>query len=124
MVLLANPEAQVGELWHVTLIMLLWLLLMIGFNIFLAKYLPVMESIVLVLHVVAFFAFLILFWITAERASTREVFTSWSNGGGWSSTGVPAPIGLFTPLWCFIGPDAGMHMSEELKTLLSCFPRP
>jgi amino acid transporter len=24
-------------------------------------------------------------------------------------------IGLTSPIWCFIGPDAGAHMSEELK---------
>lgn len=123
LVLLVNPEAQIGELWHVTLIMFLWLFLMIGFNIFLAQHLPLAEGIILVLHVLAFFAFLVLFWSMAERSPVEEVFTTWTNGGGWSSMGVSALVGLSTPLWCFIGPDAGAHMSEELKDASAVLPK-
>ncbi|KAF2029012.1 amino acid permease-like protein [Setomelanomma holmii] len=123
MVLLAYPDAEIGKLWHVTLIMFLWLFLMVSFNIFFAQYLPLAEGIVLVLHVVAFFAFLVLFWATAERASADQVFTSWTNGGGWSSMGVSALVGLSTPLWCFIGPDAGAHMSEELRDASIVLPK-
>ncbi|KAF2686929.1 amino acid permease-like protein [Lentithecium fluviatile CBS 122367] len=123
MALLVNPEAQIGSLWHVTLIMFLWLFLMIGFNIFLAQHLPVAEGIILVLHVFAFFAFLIFFWTMADRSPADEVFTTWTNGGEWSSMGVSALVGLATPLWCFIGPDAGAHMSEELKDASAVLPK-
>ncbi|KAJ8107514.1 hypothetical protein OPT61_g8810 [Boeremia exigua] len=123
MVLLVHPEAQIGELWHVTLIMMLWLLLMIGFNIFLAQHLPLAEGIVLVLHVLAFFAFLILFWTMADRSPAGEVFTTFHDGGSWGSLGISALVGLSTPLWCFIGPDAGAHMSEELKDASVVLPR-
>jgi choline transport protein len=51
----------------------------------------------------------------AERSPAEEVFASWTNGGGWSSMDVSALIGRYTPLWCFIGPDTGAHVSEELK---------
>ncbi|KAF2999362.1 hypothetical protein E8E13_006068 [Curvularia kusanoi] len=122
MVLLVNPEAHIGKLWHVTLIMMLWLLLMIGFNIFLAQHLPLADGIVLVLHVFAFFAFLILFWTMTER-SPAEVFTTFHDGGGWGSLGLSALVGLATPLWCFTGPDAGAHMSEELKDASVILPR-
>jgi choline transport protein len=123
MVLLAYPDAEIGKLWHVTLLMMLWLILMVGFNIFLAQHLPLAEGIVLVLHVFAFFAFLILFWTMAERSPAEEVFTTWTNGGEWSSMGVSALVGLSTPLWCFIGPDAGAHMSEELKDASVVLPK-
>lgn len=123
MILLVNPEAEIGELWHVTLIMMLWLFLMVGFNIFLAQHLPLAEGIVLVLHVFAFFAFLILFWTMAEQSPADEVFTSFYDGGGWGSLSVSALVGLSTPLWCFIGPDAGAHMSEELKDASVVLPK-
>ena len=123
MVKLANPEAHVGELWHVTLIMMLWLFLMIGFNIFLAQHLPLAEGLVLVLHVLGFFAFLILFWTMAERSPGKEAFTTFYDGGGWGSLSVSALVGLATPLWCFIGPDAGAHMSEELKDASIILPK-
>ncbi|KAH6838420.1 amino acid permease-like protein [Alternaria rosae] len=110
MVLLAYPDAQIGELWHVTLLMMLWLFLMIGFNIFLAQHLPLAEGIVLVLHVFAFFAFLILFWTMAERLPAEEVFTTWTNGGEWSSR-------------ARVCSDAGAHMSEELKDASVVLPK-
>ena len=37
--------------------------------------------------------------------------------------GVSALVGLSTPLWCFIGPDAGAHMSEELKDASVVLPK-
>ncbi|KAF2659732.1 amino acid permease-like protein [Lophiostoma macrostomum CBS 122681] len=123
MVLLVNPDAQIGELWHITLMMFLFLFLIIGFNIFAAQHLPLAEGIILVLHVLGFFAFLILFWTMAERSPSKEVFTTWTDGGGWGSLGTSALVGLATPLWCFIGPDAGAHMSEELKDASVVLPR-
>ncbi|KAH8633397.1 hypothetical protein IG631_12031 [Alternaria alternata] len=59
----------------------------------------------------------------AERSPAEEVFTTWTNGGEWSSMGVSALVGLSTPLWCFIGPDAGAHMSEELKDASVVLPK-
>lgn len=46
-----------------------------------------------------------------------------SNGGGWPSTGLSCLIGLSSPIWCFIGPDAGAHMSEELKDASITLPK-
>ena len=46
-----------------------------------------------------------------------------SDGGGWGNVGVSCLVGLATPVWCFIGPDAGAHMSEELKDASLHLPR-
>jgi amino acid transporter len=59
----------------------------------------------------------------AERSPAKEVFTTWTDGGGWGSLGTSALVGLATPLWCFIGPDAGAHMSEELKDASVVLPK-
>jgi len=123
MVLLAYPDSKIGELWHITLLMVLSIVLMVSFNIFFTKHLPLVEIIMLVLHVIVFFIFLILFWTMAKRQPTKMVFTTWTNYGGWSSTGLSAFVGLSTPLWCFIGPDAGVHMAEELKDASSLLPK-
>lgn len=37
--------------------------------------------------------------------------------------GLSCLIGLSTPVWCFIGPDAGAHMSEELRDASLQLPR-
>lgn len=47
----------------------------------------------------------------------------YSDGGGWNSTILSCLVGLATPIWCFIGPDAGAHMSEELKDASLQLPR-
>jgi choline transport protein len=53
----------------------------------------------------------------------RVPLTISSNGGGWSSTGLSCLVGLASPIWCFIGPDAGAHMSEELKDASITLPK-
>lgn len=53
----------------------------------------------------------------------KTVLTSRSDGGGWGNKGLSCLVGLATPIWCFIGPDAGAHMSEELKDASLQLPR-
>lgn len=52
-----------------------------------------------------------------------SILTRPSDGGGWNSIGLSCLVGLATPIWCFIGPDAGAHMSEELKDASLQLPR-
>ncbi|RMZ03211.1 hypothetical protein D0860_06899 [Hortaea werneckii] len=122
MILLVNPDAQFAELWQITLLLFLFLLLTVGFNIFFAGSLPLAEGIVLFLHVFAFFAFLLTLWIMADHAPASEVFTTFRDPG-WGSQGLSCLVGLTSPIWCFIGPDAGAHMSEELKDASRQLPK-
>ncbi|KAK0933469.1 hypothetical protein LTR29_014929 [Friedmanniomyces endolithicus] len=115
MVVLVNPDADVSMLWQTTLMVFLFVLLTVGFNVFFAHHLPLAEGIVLFLHVFAFFAFMLTLWIMADHAPAAQVFTTFNGGGGWGNMGLSCLVGLATPIWCFIGPDAGAHMSEELK---------
>ena len=89
--------------------------LIVAFNIWGAHHLPLAEGIILFAHIFGFFAFLIIFWVMAEHAPAEKVFTEFYDGGGWGSKGLSTLIGLTSAIWCFIGPDAGAHMSEELK---------
>ncbi|KAK5681067.1 hypothetical protein LTS10_006827 [Elasticomyces elasticus] len=115
MVLLIYPDSTVSDLWKATLIIWLFVLLTVGFNIFFARHLPLAEGIVLFLHIFAFFAFLLVMWIMADHVPASQVFTTFHDGGNWNNIGLSCLVGLTTPIWCFIGPDAGAHMSEELK---------
>jgi len=123
MTLLINPNANVSTLWQTTLIIFLFLILTFGFNLFLAKYLPLAEGVVLVVHTVGFFAFLLTLWVLSDHTPAYQVFTEFQDGGGWGSVGLSTIVGISTPLWCFIGPDAGAHMSEELKDASLQLPR-
>ncbi|CAK4031655.1 amino acid transporter [Lecanosticta acicola] len=115
LITLVNPNADVDQLWQVTLLIYAFIALSVAFNIFFAQHLPLAEGIILFVHVFGFFVFLLAFWIMGDHASASDVFTTFHDGGGWGNIGLSCLVGLATPVWCFIGPDAGAHMSEELK---------
>lgn len=123
MVLLVYPDATVASLWQTALLIWAIMILAFAFNIFAAKYLPLAESIVLVIHVLGFLAFLIAMWAFGHHAPVEKVFTKFNDGGGWGSVGLSTLVGFGSPLWFFIGPDAGAHMSEELRDASLTLPR-
>ena len=86
-----------------------------SFNMFCARALPVTEAILAVIQVGGFFVFLIDLWVTSEHASARDVFINFEDNGGWGNKGLSALVGITSPLWAFLGPDSGTHMSEELR---------
>ncbi len=85
------------------------------FNTFLAKKLPLIENLILVIYVVGFFATIIPLWVTAPRSSAKAVFLEFSNGGNWSSTGTSVMIGLLTPMTSLLGLDCMVHMCESYR---------
>ena len=93
-----------------------------AFNVFCARALPLTELVFTVVHLVGFFAFLAVLWATSEHAPASVVFTQFEDYGGWGNKGLSTLVGITTPLWCFLGPDAGAHMSEELKNSARVLP--
>ena len=122
LVYLKNADADFSRLWQTTLLIMAFLVAAVLFNLFLAKQLPLAEGIFLIVHIFGFFAFLIVLWTMSEHAPASEVFGQFQNYGAWSTTGVSTLVGITTPLWCFLGPDAGAHMSEELKDASRVLP--
>ena len=83
------------------------------FNTVLAKRLPIVETIVLVIHFGGFFGYFIALWVcsSGKRASPSQVFTSFENSGGWSNQGIATLIGTTGALFSLIGPDSAVHMA-------------
>ena len=123
LVLLKDENANIATLWQTTLLIMAFLVIACSFNIWLARTLPMAEGIFLMLHIFGFFAFLIVLWVMSDHASASDVFTKFDDLGGWGNTGLSTLVGITTPLWCFLSPDAGAHMSEELKDAGSVLPR-
>lgn len=122
LVYLKNPDADFGALWQFALLVMLILLLSGAFNIFGTRALPTAEGIFLIIHVLGYFAFLIVFWVMSDHSPAKEVFTTFADEGNWGSNGLATLVGITTPLWSFLGPDAGSHMSEEMKDAGSVLP--
>ncbi|KAI5369214.1 putative amino acid/polyamine transporter I [Septoria linicola] len=92
------------------------------FNTVLAVRLPLVECIILILHIAGFFAVFIPLWMLSPRAHPDVLF-SFTNNGGWPTQGIASMIGLTTLLTALIGYDRSVHMSDELLDASWTMPR-
>lgn len=122
LVILNNPD-YIPEKWHGTLLTFAVATFSVFFNTFLVKRLPLVEGIVLILHIFGFFGVLITLWVLGPRASASEVFTTFNNYGGWSSDGLSAVVGVLAVMIPLLGADGAVHMSEELRDASKVLPR-
>ncbi|OCK80861.1 amino acid transporter [Lepidopterella palustris CBS 459.81] len=118
-----NNDSYVPHRWHTTLLVIAIMTFCQLFNTFLARRLPLVEGIILILHICGFFAILIPLWVLGKRSNAHEVFTTFTDGGGWGSTGLSCLVGMLSPIFSFIGPDSATHMSEELRDASKSLPR-
>ncbi|KAL2404101.1 putative amino-acid permease [Exophiala dermatitidis] len=118
-----NYPNYVPERWHGTLLTFAVASFSVFFNTFLVKKLPLVEGIVLIVHVFGFFGVLITLWVLGPRASAHEVFTTFNNYGGWSSDGLSAVVGILAVMIPLLGADGAVHMSEELRDASKVLPR-
>jgi len=109
--------------WHGTLLVIAIAAFCIIFNSFLAKKLPMIEGLVLILHLVGFFAVLIPLWVLSPRLSASDVFGTITNLGGWPTNGVAFMVGLLTPVYTLLGADSAVHMSEEIRDASLTLPK-
>lgn len=81
-----NNESYVYERWHGTLLTIAIVLFVCIFNTFLARYLPLVESLVLCLHIVGFVAILVPLWVLGPKGDSHEIWTTFEDLGGWGSS--------------------------------------
>ena len=72
----------------------LWLLGLIAFHVT-----------AFAIHIMAYFAFIIPIWVNAPRASSQQVWTDFSNSGGWSNLGLSVMIGQLSGIYTQVGID-------------------
>lgn len=103
-----TPQPYQGTLlvWAVTVFCVV-------FNVFLAKRLPFVEGVLLIIYVVGFFVIIIPLWVLAPVSDAHEVFTTFNNAGGWSSKGVAVMVGMGGVVPSLAGFDCAVHMGES-----------
>jgi choline transport protein len=74
-------------------------------NVFGSKILPHWQNAVFAIHIMAYFAFIIPIWVNAPRASSQQVWTGFSNSGGWSSLGLSVMTGQLSGIYTQVGID-------------------
>jgi len=100
----------VFERWHGTMLVIAIAVFSAIFNTFLAKKLPTVEVIILIIYVLGFFAIIIPLWVLAPLGNAHDIFTEFTNAGGWSSTGTAFMVGLSGIIVSFGGFDCAVHM--------------
>lgn len=68
LLVLNYPSTYTYESWHGTLLMIAMGLFSVFFNTVLARKLPMIEALVLLIHIGAFFGILVTLWVLAPRA--------------------------------------------------------
>lgn len=117
-----NYPTYEPQTWHGTLITIAIAAFSATFNTFFAKKLPLIEAIVVVLHVCAFVGIIVSLWVLAPLGDA-SVFTNFTDDAGWGSLGTSALAGLTAGILPLIGADAAVHMSEELRDAGKTLPR-
>jgi len=111
------------EPWQTTLIFYAVMAFALFVNTYLASQLPVVEGMILIVHLLGFLAILIPLVYLAPHGTPSEVFKNFVNEGGWSTQGLSFFIGLVTSVFSLLGMDAAAHMAEEIQNAATIVPR-
>ena len=80
-----------------------------------AKQLPVVEIIILIVHIVGLFAIIIPLLVMAPTRNDGHVaLLEFYNGGNWPTVGLATMIGMLTQLGSMLGFDCAVHMGTFL----------
>ena len=118
-----NNPSYTPQRWQGTLLAIALASISLFFNSALAKNLPSIEGVLLLLHVSGFIAILVTLWALAPHSSSRDVFNKFNDGGDWHSMALAALVGILSPTVSLIGPDAVVHVSEEVRNASKTVPQ-
>lgn len=99
-----NPSYSFPR-WHASLLVIGAVLIAFVGNVYGAKVLHVWQNAVFAIHVLAYFAFIIPIWVNAPRATSAEVWTEFSNSGGWPTLGLSVLAGQLSGVVSQVGVD-------------------
>lgn len=88
--------------WQGTLFVFAVTLVVLVVNVWGSRAMPVMQNIMLIVHIGAFLAIMIIFWVLSPHNTAEVVFTQFTNSGGWSSTGLSLMIGQISAIYTLI----------------------
>ena len=99
--------------WHGTLLFYAVMAVCLFINTLTASWLPTIEGLMFITHIVSFFGILVPLIYFAPHGSASDVFATFVNGGGWNSNGISFFVGIITSVYAFLGADAACHMGTS-----------
>lgn len=91
------PTNWQGTLMVIAVTILVWVM-----NVFGTRAMPLVQNIMLVIHVFGFLAIIIVLWVLSPRATTEVTFTQFTNSGGWNSMGLTLMVGQISAVYACI----------------------
>ncbi|KAI0179386.1 amino acid transporter [Hypoxylon sp. FL1284] len=119
---MGNPSYE-PLAWQKTLLLWASIAFAVFFNTIISNALPKIEGLVLILHVLGFFAILVPLVYLSPHADPKDVFTVFRNEGGWQTQGLSFMLGMISSVFNFLGADGAVHMSEEIQNAAVIVPR-
>lgn len=105
--LVLNYPNYINERWHGTLLFYAVILFALFVNTYLGRFLPQIESVVLLFHVLGFFGILIPLAYLSPHQPADFVFTKFLNVGEWNTKGLSFFVGLVSAMNSFPGKFMG-----------------
>ncbi|CAH0037138.1 unnamed protein product [Clonostachys rhizophaga] len=112
-----------AQTWQGTLMLWMCILIAVTINTVVSSLLPKIEGMILILHIIGFFAILITLTTFGANASAADVFLTFRNEGMWPSQGLSWFVGLLGCVFSFAGVDCSFHMCEEVRNPSVAVPR-
>jgi choline transport protein len=110
------------EAWHGTLLVFAVSVFNLVFNIYFIKQLPLIEAVMLFVHVAGFIVIVAVLWATGPIGAAKEVFTTFNDYGGWNNNGLATMAGTVAAVVGFLGADAAVHLAEEVRDASKIVP--
>ncbi|CAI7598346.1 unnamed protein product [Penicillium crustosum] len=101
--------------WQGTLFVFAMIAVIYFFNVYAASWIPRIQNLLLALHLICWVVIVVVLFAMAPHNSATTVFTSFHNGGNWSTMSISLMIGQITAIYGSLSSDATAHMSEEVK---------
>ncbi|KAF4463709.1 amino acid polyamine transporter I [Fusarium albosuccineum] len=112
-----------AQTWQGTLMMWMCVLIAVLINTVVSSMLPKLEGMILILHIIGFFAVLITLVTFGAHGDASDVFLQFRNEGMWPTQGLSWFVGLLGCVFSFVGVDSSFHMCEEVKNPSLAVPR-
>ena len=102
LIILNHPD-YVPHTWHGTLLCWAVIAVAVFINTVISGLLPMIEGLILVFHILGFFAVLVPLVYLSPHGSTASVFQTSLNQGGWPTQGLSYCVGFIGNVATFVG---------------------
>jgi choline transport protein len=112
LIVLNNLDTYIYQSWHGTLLTIAVIVFASLFNTLLAVRLPMIEGVLLILHLAGLFAIIIPLWVMAPRGNVKDTILTFTTTAGWSDVSLASLIGMVSVIAVLVGYDCTVHMCE------------